>query len=42
MSLLPERSRTYQNHHLDSTRWDGFTPRPDDIVIATPYKAGTT
>ena len=38
----PARSRVYQNHHLDSTYWDGVTPRPDDIVIATPSKAGTT
>ena len=37
-----ERSRIYQNHHLDSTRWDKFIPRPDDIVITTSYKAGTT
>ena len=21
MSTLPERAHTYQNHHLDSTRW---------------------
>jgi aryl sulfotransferase len=42
MARAPQRSRTYQNHHLDSTRWDGFIPRPDDIVIATSYKAGTT
>jgi len=27
---------------MDSTRWDHFTPRPDDIVITTSYKAGTT
>jgi aryl sulfotransferase len=39
---LPERTRVYQNHHLDSTRWDGFEPRPGDIVITTAYKAGTT
>lgn len=26
----------------DSTRWDGFTFRDDDIVIATPAKCGTT
>jgi aryl sulfotransferase len=32
----------YQNHALDSTRWDHYTPRADDIVIATPYKSGTT
>jgi aryl sulfotransferase len=38
----PERTHYYQNHHLDSTRWDGFLPRNDDIIIATPYKSGTT
>ncbi|MEH6372863.1 sulfotransferase domain-containing protein [Streptomyces sp. KLMMK] len=26
----------------DSTRWDRFRPRPDDIVITTPPKCGTT
>lgn len=39
---IPERTRTYQNHHLDSTRWNGFVPRDDDIIITTAYKAGTT
>ena len=34
--------RLYQNHHFDSTRWRWFESRPDDIVIATSYKAGTT
>jgi aryl sulfotransferase len=34
--------RLYQNHHFDSTRWRWFETRPDDIVIATSYKAGTT
>jgi aryl sulfotransferase len=38
----PRRTRLYQNHHFDSTRWDYFERRPDDIVIATSYKAGTT
>jgi aryl sulfotransferase len=38
----PLHRRIYQNHHFDSTRWDYFTRRPDDIVIATSYKAGTT
>jgi aryl sulfotransferase len=32
----------YQNHSLDSTRWNRFSPRRDDIVIATPFKSGTT
>ena len=39
---MPQRTRTYQNHHIDSLRWDHFKPRNDDIVIATPYKSGTT
>lgn len=42
MSDLPRREHVYQNHHMDSTRWNWFTPRSDDIVIATSYKAGTT
>ena len=42
MPALPQRTRTYRNHHMDSRRWDYFTARPDDIVIATSYKAGTT
>lgn len=27
---------------LDSRRWDGFVPRPDDIIIGTAPKCGTT
>lgn len=42
MTALRQRSRLYQNHHLDGSRWDAFRPRPGDIVIATTYKAGTT
>lgn len=38
----PERLYAYKNHHMDSARWDSFTPRADDIVIATSYKSGTT
>jgi aryl sulfotransferase len=34
--------RIIQNHHMDSTRWDDFPLRSDDIVIATYAKAGTT
>ena len=37
MPPVPQRTRTYQNHHLDSTRWYAFTTRADDIVIATSY-----
>lgn len=35
-------SRIYQNAVLDSTRWQAFIPREDDIVISTSYKSGTT
>lgn len=35
-------SRVYHHHHLDSTRWEHVTPRPDDIIVSTPYKCGTT
>jgi aryl sulfotransferase len=38
----PVRNRVYRNHHLDSRRWDHVTLRPDDIVISTSYKTGTT
>ena len=38
---FPERVRTYQNHTFDSTRWNHYTPRKDDIIIATSYKSGT-
>ena len=38
----PRRVHMYQNHSFDSTRWDHYTPRKDDIVIATSYKSGTT
>ena len=42
MNGRPQRTRTYQNHHLDSTRWDEVELRPGDILISTSYKAGTT
>jgi hypothetical protein len=32
----------YRQFVRDSTRWDGFAFRPDDIVISTPTKCGTT
>lgn len=39
---LPQVTHIYQNHHVDSTRWKYYVPRPDDIVISTSYKSGTT
>jgi len=41
-ATYPDVKHIYQNHTLDTTRWERFTPRSDDIVIATPYKSGTT
>lgn len=41
-TLLPQRTRIYQNYAHDSTRWDPFIPRDDDIIIATPPRTGTT
>jgi aryl sulfotransferase len=42
VDVLPQHTRTYQHHHLDSTRWERFIPRDNDIIISTPYKSGTT
>ncbi|MEZ4869348.1 MAG: hypothetical protein R3C14_48950 [Caldilineaceae bacterium] len=39
---LPRLIHTYQNHALDSTRWQHYQPHAGDIVIATSYKSGTT
>jgi aryl sulfotransferase len=41
-ATLPTKTRTYRNHMLDSERWLQIERRPDDIIIATPYKCGTT
>jgi aryl sulfotransferase len=38
----PEKTRDLQSHHFDSTIWDDFAFRDDDIVIATYAKSGTT
>jgi len=38
----PQRTRSIHNHHFDSLRWDHVALRDDDIVIASPYKSGTT
>ena len=38
----PQKTRELHNHHFDSTIWNDFTFRDDDIVIATYAKSGTT
>lgn len=39
---VPRKTREFQNHHFDSTIWNDFEFRDDDIIIATYAKAGTT
>ena len=41
-AALPKKTREIVNFVLDSTRWNGFPFRDDDIVIATWAKSGTT
>ena len=38
----PAKTRDFHNHHMDSTRWDGFRFRDDDVIVATYAKSGTT
>ncbi len=38
----PIKTREIHNHHFDSTIWNDFNFRPDDIIIATYGKSGTT
>ena len=41
-SVIPQKLREVQNHSMDSTQWNEFKYRDDDIVIASWAKAGTT
>jgi len=38
----PRKTRELHNHHFDSTVWNDFAFRDDDIVIGTYAKSGTT
>ena len=38
----PVKTRELHNHHMNSTVWNSFKFRDDDIVIATYAKSGTT
>jgi aryl sulfotransferase len=38
----PKKTREFHNHHFDSTIWNDFKFRDDDIVISTYAKSGTT
>jgi Sulfotransferase domain len=38
----PQKTHEVHSHHFDSTIWNDFNFRDDDIIIATYAKAGTT
>jgi aryl sulfotransferase len=38
----PVKTREMHNHHMDSTVWNSFKFRNDDVVVATWAKSGTT
>ena len=38
----PKKTRELHNHHMDSTIWDRFAFRDDDVIVATYGKSGTT
>jgi len=40
--LVPRIEHIYQSHQLNSTHWERFVARDDDIVDATSVKSGTT
>ena len=39
---FPQKTRELHNHHFDSTIWNDFQFRDDDIIISTYAKSGTT
>ena len=38
----PRKTRELHNHHMDSTVWNDFEFRDDDVIVATYAKSGTT
>jgi len=41
-TATPKIEHVYKSALVNSTRWENFIPRNDDIIITTSYKAGTT
>jgi aryl sulfotransferase len=39
---FPSKTRELNNHHFDSSIWNEFSFRDDDIIISTYAKSGTT
>jgi aryl sulfotransferase len=42
MTMIRPALREYRTWSADSRRWGGYQPRPDDIILATGSKSGTT
>lgn len=40
--VWPKKTRELHNHHFDSTIWNDFEFRGDDIIVGTYAKSGTT
>src|SRR3954465_7979367 len=38
----PQKTKEMHNQHIDSTVWNDFQFRDDDIIISTYAKSGTT
>ncbi len=41
-SQMPRKTREMHNHHFNSTAWNDFAFRDDDVIVATYGKSGTT
>lgn len=42
MTVWPRKSREMHSHHFDSTVWNDFAFRDDDVIVSTYAKSGTT